>query len=334
MVRTSNFTSEGLHNEGARAVSVLLITIIALSALMGDVIILVGTTKYRAIKLHRVVVVVIQHLAVNDLLQTVLLIVPQILSLLTQDWVLGELLCHVNENIFCVCFVLTGLLTSLLTTTKLLLVQFPLRLRGWSRKSAHLLCALCWIFSLLQPAQVVNIFLTSPESLLFSYVSYSCVYDYSKTPVSEWLMWFVHHIYSVSTLIMAVILIVTSGMLIMTARKFAEQTRDNVRWRGVLAITLTTSVFLISYLPATLVRSTNQLLEPEYRVTTNRVVIFLTNVNVIANFFVYSVALSSFRTFLLKKAQRLVRFCGLSSSLVRVHDINMSNASRNIPEKS
>ena len=48
-------------------------------SLSGDSIILLATIKYRAIKQHKVVIAVMQHMAVCDLLQTIFRVLPMIL---------------------------------------------------------------------------------------------------------------------------------------------------------------------------------------------------------------------------------------------------------------
>ena len=63
-------------------------------SLTGDTIILISTIKYSAIKQHRLIVAVIQHMAACDLLLTVFRVSPSLLSLIADKWVLGEVLCQ------------------------------------------------------------------------------------------------------------------------------------------------------------------------------------------------------------------------------------------------
>ena len=73
--------------------------IIALLSLTGDSVILLGTVKYRAIKLHRVIVVIIQHIAVSNLMLTLFRVLPSIAGLVAQGWTLGTFMCLVNLNL-------------------------------------------------------------------------------------------------------------------------------------------------------------------------------------------------------------------------------------------
>ena len=98
---------------------------IALLSLFGDTIILVGTTKYKAIKLHRVIVVIIQHLAAADLMLTFSRVVPIIVSLIGGGWVLGNFLCSVNFGLAYVVTPTMCILTCVLVISKLMIVQYP-----------------------------------------------------------------------------------------------------------------------------------------------------------------------------------------------------------------
>ena len=53
-----------------------------IASLLGDTIILLATFKYKAIKLHKVVIAVMQHLAINDLLLAVFKVAPLTLKVL------------------------------------------------------------------------------------------------------------------------------------------------------------------------------------------------------------------------------------------------------------
>lgn len=141
---TSNSTAEGIQNPGERYTWILYNILITISSLLGDTTILIATTKYRAIKLHRIIVVMIQHLAINDLLLTLFKVVPMTVSMVTGRWVLGGLLCCINPLIGWLCSPVTIFLTCLLTTSKLLIVQRPLSARTWGVNRAHLACSAVW----------------------------------------------------------------------------------------------------------------------------------------------------------------------------------------------
>ena len=55
--------------------------VVLLSSLIGDTTILVGIIRYNAIKLNKAVVAIILHLAVNDLMQAMFVVLPQTISI-------------------------------------------------------------------------------------------------------------------------------------------------------------------------------------------------------------------------------------------------------------
>ena len=70
------------------------------ASLLGDTVILVATLRYKAIQMHKVVIAVMQHLAISDLLQTVFRVLPTTLVLLSDEWRIGEVTCHIQSNIY------------------------------------------------------------------------------------------------------------------------------------------------------------------------------------------------------------------------------------------
>ena len=98
---------------------------VLLSSLMGDTTILVGIIRYNAIKLNKAVVAIILHLAVNDLMQTMFVVLPQTISIAlgSEQWVLGEAVCDLFDSVWLVSNIATPLLTCLLSTTKMLTIR-------------------------------------------------------------------------------------------------------------------------------------------------------------------------------------------------------------------
>ena len=249
MVRLGNFSATGIHSREERALLTSYLVIIFLSSSVGDSIILLSTIKYNAIKLHRVIVVVIQHMAVNDLLQTLFLVLPQIVSLQADEWILGLFLCHLSEHVSYVCNVVMATLSCILVGSKLLVVIYPLNSMSWRRRSAHKLCALCWILGVIQPQEISNIFLTETDSVYFDYYDYTCDYDSLLPREPNWLRWFSRISAGVGLLVVSLILMATSAVLLVTARRSAVRRGECLRWRGVLTVVMTTAIYLISFMP-------------------------------------------------------------------------------------
>ena len=311
MTGKTNETSVGSLGEEERVCWIVFHVIIALLSLTGDSVILIGTTRYKAIKLHRVLVVTIQHLAVSDLLLTVFRVTPRIVSLVAERNVLSTFLCLFNLNMTFICTSTTAVFTCVLATFKLLIVQRPLRTEIWSRKRAHVICGLVWLVCVLQPYQVTHLFLSTGKSLYFDKIYYFCNVDRFATLTPVWFVWFQIIFTYFAFLAMIVILLTTSLLLLHAAKQSADRHAGSLQWRGILTVTLTTAVFLVSYLPNLVVSFTGRLIH--LNSSLKRGALFFENINIVANFFVYSLTVRSFREFLSARTRHLALQLGLTS---------------------
>ena len=109
-----------------------------------------------------------QHLAICDLLQTIFRVFPATPALITDRWLIGELLCHVQEIIKWFGNALTMILTCALTTLKLIVVHNPLKTGAWSSRFGHGICVVLWCLAvgLLIPILVVKMLYLYPLQLL------------------------------------------------------------------------------------------------------------------------------------------------------------------------
>ena len=295
-MHTDNQTLYEIKDYSERSILVLWSTIVFLSSLIGDSIILISICKYNALQQHKVVLAVMQHMAICDLLQTVFRVFPNTLALVNNGWVMGKLLCHVEEFIGVVGNIATFLLTCTLTTIKLLVVKFPLRTGTWSFRLGNKICAVVWVLSLCWYApslMVVMIF--ARDTLHFSYRDYQCNYDYNSPNLSVWFL--KYHFISLCFIVFLTYatVIITSALLLMVAKLAADRHCERLRWEGVRTVLLTVGVFLLSYLPWSAIFFTSMFMGVEYSPTTNRAVLYLEYLNITANFFVYSLSIRSFR---------------------------------------
>ena len=161
MTNETSGTTADMPGDGEKIVWIVFHVLITVLSLFGDTVVLVGTARYKAIKLHRIIVVVIQHLAVSNLLLTLARVIPALVSLVTERWVLGTVLCLANLNLSFICTPATAMLTLVLCAFKLFIVLRPLRSETWSRKRAHVICAIFWLLCGLSPYQITNMFFTT-----------------------------------------------------------------------------------------------------------------------------------------------------------------------------
>ena len=266
------------------------------TSLSGDSIILLATIKYRAIKQHKVVIAVMQHMAVCDLLQTIFRVLPMILvtcigphDLFSSD--LGEeLFCHIQENITWLTNTVTIMLTCALTTLKLVIVKYPLRTRSWSSKLGHKICTAVWLLYLVAFAPVFVMKMISRVPVVFYDATFGCWYDANFFP--DWLIWYSIVMNGSITVLSFLIVIVSSVILLVVAKKAADRHGDRLRLAGISTVLLTVGVLLLSQIPY-IVQS--------YSVIPFRIMVAclsLAYLNIMANFFIYALTLHSFRTFL------------------------------------
>ena len=237
-------------------------------------------------------------------------VVPIIVSLIGGRWILGTLLCFVNMGLAYVTGPTTSVLTCVLSTTKLITLQYPLRARTWSTKRGHVISLLAWFSSFLTPTQIDNMIFTTGKSLYFDYIHYNCYVDHTQSGIPIWLMKFQHISVAIIFLVKVSLMIITTVLLLYKANKAADRRGRSLRWQGVLPVTLTTGVFLVTYLPDVVMNfivyyHNGDVGGPSS--TIRRAVSFLENINIATNFFIYSLTVPSFRDFLSVKFHEMVK---------------------------
>ena len=304
MLENDNTTHSQLHAT-ERSLLALYNIIVVLTLLIGDSLILVSTVKYNAIKLHKVIATVIQHLAVSDILVTIFKVTPQTISVVADSWILKTVLCHAQYNSSVIFSGATMILTCCMTTSKLLIVKYPLRAGSWSTRQGHRMCSIVWALLLLffLPLLVTNT-VSGADNIYFSRVLYQCDYDYASSETPAWQKWYSVLVLGFVTVITHAVLFVTSLLLLITAKRAASLQSETVRWQGTVTVLLTVTVYFISWLPWFIVYPTRHLQDSPRPV---RAAYFLQNLNIMANIFVYTLTLKSFRQFLVSRFALLSR---------------------------
>ena len=304
-MKYDNYTRYGIHNETDRKLLSLYCSLVFISSLIGDTLILVGSLRYRAIRLHKQIVVFIQYIAVFDLAGAVFRVLPGSVSLLANRWIFGDFLCYTGYFVFCSSGAAVFLLITAMSCTKLIVVKFPLRAISFPARAAHITSLIMTLLSLCPPLLEI---LADRDGVYFNYLDYNCDYGYSSTDdsVQGW-----SSLASKICVIMVgiggvfvTILTVTSNvMLIVVAKRVTRP--GEVRWQGILVVVLSAAVVLLSALPGTIYFLGSYFVgknQPDvfrvwhvqfYRFSTFWVLIITT-----FNFYIYTLTLSSFREFL------------------------------------
>ena len=308
MIRTSNKTEFGIQHSSERYLWISFNVLVVISSLVGDSIILSASLNHTAIKLHKLIIAIIQHLAVSDLVQNVLKVVPQIIALVADAWILPPSFCHGQYHVTVFFAGLTAFLTGAMTCSKLLIVKFPLRSAAWSSRRGHLLCAILWVIGIcLHTPQLVASFIYGRDAVYFEYEWYVCNYDFTATAAGSWPDWYLIISFGVGAVTVFVAITYSSVLLLWLARRTAVQLRVAMRWQGVVTVILTVVVFFISCSPWLLIYRSNIQSPPIWRAAQ-----FIQNLNIMANFFIYVGTVKSFREFLKLKAWQII-----SSAMLR-----------------
>ena len=263
--------------------------------MIGDTTILVASVKYKAFELHEFVVVNIQHIAVSDLTLTLVTLLVPLVSILAEKWIFGFPLCLLTSYAAYYCNFVNILLISVMTTSKLLLLKYPLKFGNTSSKTAHVICGSCWAVALFIPAIFV---LGNCDDADFSYIGYQCALNFT----ADMLRYLGPTLSVVCILAPTCLVVANSIQLLIMARKIARNARQNMKWQGIITTILIAAVFCLSLVPYILIRIFNVRSGDSLRIAMS----FL-SLNVVSNFYIYSLTVTSFRNFVLSKLQMFSR---------------------------
>lgn len=310
MITSNNDTEFGIHSTGERCIWILYLLIVLLSSLIGDSIILLASLRYNAIKLHGLLVVVMQHIAACDLLATLSYTLPTLTSLIANTWVLGDVLgyLHLYLNVYSV--QASSVFMCVLTTGKLLLLKFPVRTRGWGGRGAHLVCLGVWVTAHVYP---VLRFVLDQDGLVFSYISYNLNFGSSadSPQTVKTLIRVVSMVMFYLPVLVVLLTTLPTLLYLVKARKVSQSVGKTARWRGIVTVVVTSSVFCVTSVSER-VGMLAITLSPEGvsgadRTNFKRVSEFLSALNFMSNFYIYTITIPSFRRFVKLKAFKMSR---------------------------
>ena len=314
----SNRTLYEEKNDALRYTWASWLIIVLFPSLFGNVTILVASLKYRAIKLHSVIVMFIEHIAWLDLILTVSCLVPKAVSLTLNEWVFGKVPCYfiVFVTYYGHCAKLQYIGAQ--TTCKWLILNYPLRTKNWFENRIHVgIWAVIWVFSCGFPIAFLVI---DREDMLFDYRTYLCAYRYSS-PAWRWLQ----IVFSGTLgLIPITIIIITSALLVthlLKAKRSAERSRGSFRWQGLVTVLMTAALYILSYVPFASYVVVEAVAELTQSSVTSSAYILYYRVakesmwfSVMYNVFIYSFTVKSFRDYLKGEVRQRLSTVSLSGN--------------------
>ena len=273
-----------------------------LSTLIGDTLILFASLQKDAFKVNKFILTVIQHIAASDLISAICTPFSGSVSLLANSWVLGETLCYARVYVGNYAYLVGMSLIAVLTTSKFLLLRYPLRAASWSTKRAHQVCSFIWASILILP---ILLFIVDKDDVEFDYIIYNCQYRYSSDIWNK-ILPFTGFLFALLPNIIIVGTTVPTLKYLADARISARRVQGSVLWQGNLTVVLTAVIYCISTFPYSIytiiVESFMTEDPPEwFHVKFNRMSYFLMILNIMSNFYVYTITIKSFRRFLLSR---------------------------------
>ena len=305
----SNKTEFAIQNDSLRYTWATYNIFILLSSLIGDSIIIIASVKYQAFKLHKFIVVIIQHIAACDLLVSLVSVFPRVVSLIANGWVFGNILKYVAAYGIYYFNAVGLLLISVMTTSKLFILKFPLRARFLSSQNGQLACFAMWVIA---SSTVVTVLIVEKDDVLFDHRTYDCRLGFS----ADIWRWLKPVLVGLFALIPNILVIVTTVCLLIIARNFAQRGGDSLRWQGIVTTILVAFVYCISILPYTIYTfigysGAGFADDPHsfFRTHYNRLVKSFIFLNTISNFYIYSMTVISFREFLWSSRFNVFKYC-------------------------
>ena len=316
MMNSTNYTDPlfAIQNSAERYFWTIYHVFILLSSLFGDSLILFASFQKDAFKLHSFIVVVIRYIAVCDIGQSIFTVIPRTLSLITNSWIFSDALCRFQDIMNVFIGVGVAWLTPVLTTSKFLLVKYPLRSTNWTKNlKAHMVCC----FSFFPSALLATSKVIVDDEIAFDFRVYVCTYNPNAS------------IWNTMQPILAFIVLVLPNTILIattiptlkylyTASKSARRVQGSIPWQGAVTVSLTAIVYCISYLPFSVYYIGANFVEARFfEVHLFRFANFFCAINIMSNIYIYALTIKSFRRFLLSRILALNGFSIITNSAER-----------------
>ena len=215
--------------------------------LLGNSYVLHSTIVYRAIKLDKLSVWIIQNLAVSDLINAVIVLIPVLISLYADsNWVLGETFCKISFGYKYLGIVANMVLINILSINKMIRCLFPLKTLNCSRTQRLSVTVTAVITMLIPPTwQLYKSTLTTIYQVHFSKSQCMCWMIQISTPK----IWHLILDYLLSGLLNALPCITLIGVNTFLVIFAVRKSTRTVNKMNIVVVILITTLFLVATLP-------------------------------------------------------------------------------------
>ena len=224
-------------------------------SILGNVFVLYATIAHNAIKLDSMSIWIIKNLAVSDICNCLLVLMPMLVTQygkLNQTLIFREIFYTTRGCYLYIFFTANLFLVNILSLNKLMRCMFPLRNLGSTRRQRITVTVFTVVFSSLPTAWIVYGILDGSQYISdgWRYINYLGV-DEMHTPIMKYgvghLKSFIG--YAISFMFSAfpcITLIVLNSVLVMFTLKRSNRAINRL---NLLVVVLVTAAFLISILP-------------------------------------------------------------------------------------
>ena len=269
--------------------------------LVGSIIILIGIKK-RAIKLDKITTAMILHIAVLDVLATLIIIFPTALTAVTDLWLFGVGFCAFQAYSRWFLTTSSGLLVCALNCSKLAALLFPFRGRNWTSRHGHILAALVWTFSV-----VIQLGFHLSEGRTYTrFDVYLLMCDFRIE--SEKFKRGAIIIFFLALLCTLIVLISEIWLVVIAIKLNLRKGIRTVKFQGVMTVVLVAFVYCVSFLPLFAFYLVAVIDKEEYgyiAVICKSIPLF----NNVSNIFIYMISIRSFRLFVKNLLASVLQIC-------------------------
>ena len=307
MFSTNSFEEFGIHNDAERYSWAAVHFLVFATSLIGDSLILFASFQKDAFKLNKFIVAIIRFIAVFDIAFAISSVLPVSISLLANSWILGEAMCYARVYLSSVIYVSGMLLIAFLTTSKMLLLKYPIRCSNLTAKVAVKSCSCLVMLTLSFPL----LFLIAKDDVLFSYKTYTCEYGFQEPSMRNYVGPILSFIFVLIPNVVIVATTIPTLQYLLTAHKSARRMNGKIPWQGALTVTCTALVYFLSTFPLIVYHICESLVAETqtggFYLEFSRLTEFLVIINITSNFFIYTITVKSFRKFLRLKICQVLR---------------------------
>jgi hypothetical protein len=225
-----------------RVLLTLLCFIMAFFGILGNGTVLYSSIRYNAIRLDRVSLLLVQNLAVADLLYTIFAIIPQLITTFAGRWVLGKIYCFISAQLTFIPATVNSLTVLLISIYRLWVVTHPFS--GAKEIRVRIILVVTWILS--SAGTIIS--LAYKSSSTFNPVNGKCssgFYENYKAMV----------IFKVALTLLALIplfmIIIVNTVLFFIAVKSSRKLQYNspANYKALVMVCALSGLFITSWVP-------------------------------------------------------------------------------------